>query len=341
MDTGRSYDTAWNGPRSRFAGVLIAAILLVLSTLALPAVVPSAAAAAPNCGSTEIPKQTPTSQKAAKKKKKKHAKRNRGRVSKKKKNRAAKKKRVTKSAGDHWQCTFSDDFDGTTLDSTKWVPQRTDWSGYTSGLDACFVDTPNNISVSGGTLQLTARKEPAPFTCKDGYGDFNTQYTSGMVSTYGRFSQAYGRFEVRAKVSSARVSGLQTSFWLWPLDANKHGAWPGSGEIDIAELYSQYADRAIPYIHYTSPDPNVTNNSCIIGNPDDFHTYVLEWTPSTLKVIYDGNTCLIDTLAASHPFDQPFIISLTQALGIGTNQFDPATTPLPAATVVDYVRVWK
>ena len=39
--------------------------------------------------------------------------------------------------------------------------------------------------------------------------------------------------------------------------------------------------------------------------------------------------------------DQPFIVSLTQALGVGTNAFDPSTTPLPATTQIDYVRVWK
>jgi hypothetical protein len=32
---------------------------------------------------------------------------------------------------------------------------------------------------------------------------------------------------------------------------------------------------------------------------------------------------------------------LTQALGIGLNGFTPGTTPLPATTRVDYVRVWK
>jgi hypothetical protein len=35
------------------------------------------------------------------------------------------------------------------------------------------------------------------------------------------------------------------------------------------------------------------------------------------------------------------MIALTQELGIGPNLFDPATTPLPATTSVDYVRVWK
>ena len=42
-----------------------------------------------------------------------------------------------------------------------------------------------------------------------------------------------------------------------------------------------------------------------------------------------------------YPFDQPFFVALTQALGVDTNVFNPATTPLPATTQVDYVRVWK
>jgi beta-glucanase (GH16 family) len=320
--------------------VALACAIAALFALAI-GTMPASAAAAPNCGGTQLPKQTPASKPAPnKKKQKKHKKKP---APHKKRSAKKKKKKIAKKAVDYWQCTFSDDFDGTTLDSTKWVPQRTDTSGYTSGKTACFVDSPNNISVSNGTLQLTARKEAAPFTCNDPSGDFQSQYTSGMVSTYGRFSQAYGRFEVRARISSARVAGLQTSFWLWPDDPNKYGTWPGSGEIDIAELYSQYADRAIPYVHYTpaTPDPNVTNTNCIIRNPDAFHTYAVEWTTSQLKVIYDGNTCLIDTLAKAQPFDQPFIVALTQALGIGTNQFDSASTPLPATTVVDYVRAWK
>jgi beta-glucanase (GH16 family) len=319
--------------RAPWLGALVAALFLLVTFGAS-----SAAAAEPNCGGTEIPKLVPTSAQANKKKAKKHkTKKKRGQ-----KKKHAKKKRAKSAGSDNWQCTFSDDFDGTTLDTSKWVAQRTDTSGYTSGKTACFVDSPDNVSVSNGTLQLTARQEASPFTCSDPSGDFDTQYTSGMVSTAGgRFSQAYGRFEVRARVSAAHTSGLQSSFWLWPTDPNKYGSWPGSGEIDIAELYSQYADRAIPYVHYTSPDANVTNNSCIIGNSGDFHTYAVEWTPTSIKVVYDGNTCLIDTLAAAHPFDQPFIVVLTQALGIGTNDFNPATTPLPATTTVDYVRVWK
>jgi beta-glucanase (GH16 family) len=256
---------------------------------------------------------------------------------------------IRKSTGGFWQCNFTDDFNGTSLNRSKWIPQRTDTSGYVNGLTACFVDSPNNIWVSNGTLKLRARKEPQPFACDLG-GVFTTQYTSGMITTAGGgFDQAYGRFEVRAKVSNPGVAGLQSSFWLWPVTDTRYGSFPASGEIDIAEMFSQYPDRAIPYIHYNpaAPDPNQTNNSCMITNLSSFHTYAVEWTPSSIRIIYDGKTCLTDywnpasPLVHPQPFDQPFFIALTQALGVGTNGFDPSTTPLPATTEVDYVRVWK
>jgi beta-glucanase (GH16 family) len=257
---------------------------------------------------------------------------------------------IPKATGGTWQCTWADDFDGTGLDRTKWVPQTTGASGFTDGT-SCFVDTPDNVSVGDGVLTLTARKEAAPFTCHDpSHGDYTTQYTTGMVSTYRLFSQAYGRFEVRAKLPPAAVAGLQESFWLWPDNPIKYGyVWPQSGEIDIAEIYSRYADRAIPYVHYVpaTVDPNVTNNYCLVDDISRFHTYAVEWTTSTITIIYDGQTCLVDSwnpaspLVKPQPFDQPFMVALTQALGVGGNAFDPATTPLPAVTQVDYVHVWK
>lgn len=256
--------------------------------------------------------------------------------------------RIAKSTGGYWRCTFDDEFANASLDRSKWVVQLTSNSGYHSGQE-CFVDTPNNVSVSNGALNLTVRAEAAPFVCSDPFGSYVTQYTSGMVSTWGLFSQAYGRFEVRAKMPAVTVAGLQSALWLWPQDSTKYGGWPASGEIDIAEAYSLYPDRAVPYVHYVpaAPDPNVTNTNCVISGLDQFHRYVAEWTPSSIKIMYDGRTCIVDNwnpappLVKPQPFDQPFIVALTQALGFGANAFDPATTPLPATTQVDYVRVWS
>lgn len=255
---------------------------------------------------------------------------------------------IAKPTGGTWTCTFDDEFSGTAVDTGKWTVQATALSGFHSGPE-CFEDRPANVSVADGTLSLTARREAAPFTCTSPLGSYPTQYTSGSVSSFAKFTQAYGRFEVRAKLPAATVKGLQESFWLWPANSVKYGpAWPASGEIDIAEIYSQYPDRAIPFIHYNPAayDPKVTNNYCLISNIAAFHSYAVEWTSTAITVVYDGHTCLVDnwnpaSLVKPQPFDQPFMIALTQALGIGTNAFSPATTPLPATTQVDYVRIWK
>jgi beta-glucanase (GH16 family) len=268
---------------------------------------------------------------------------------------------VTAATGRPMTCTFDDEFSSATgdakaLDGTKWIPLQTSASGLVSGpttAAACYVNSANNISVSSGLLNLTARKQ-APFTCSDPYGNFSTSYTSGQVTSYTKFSQAYGQFEVRAKLPTTTAKGLQETFWLWPNDATKYGPRPASGEIDFAEFYSSWSGLDVPYLHYNydaSTASAATNTNLVTAytcpiNYGEFNTYSAMWTPGTISIRVNGTTCLTDNykatgLTSPAPFDQPFFLVLTQALGIGTNAFDPATTPLPATTQVDYVRVWS
>jgi hypothetical protein len=94
-----------------------------------------------------------------------------------------------------------------------------------------------------------------------------------------------------------------------------------------------------------APDVNVTNNYCLIA-PNQFHTYVVVWTTTTITISFDGWPCVIDKwnpappLVKPAPFDQPFLIALTQALGVNANAVTEST-PLPATTQIDYVRVWS
>lgn len=200
------------------------------------------------------------------------------------------------------------------------------------------MDRPANVSVSGGALRLTARAEKNGFVCQhpkasESYG---TRWTSGMVSTLGKFSQQYGRFEIRAKFPDVKVPGIHSAIWLWPDKPNAQATWGSlTGEIDIGEYYSRLPDRVIPYLHHLSLD-SPTNNYCEL-DPSQFHTYVLEWTPNRLHITYDGWTCLntYETTA----FHDPYYLNLTQALGIKRNAFTEAT-PLPATMVIDHVRVW-
>lgn len=254
---------------------------------------------------------------------------------------------IRKNAVASWRCTFADDFNGTSLDRAKWVPVTTAGSGLAPG-PGCYVDSPGNIAVYGGALHLTARQQ-APFTCHGPLGDFATPYSAGQVATYGHFSQTYGRFAARAAFPATTVAGLQATLWLWPQYPTVSGT---TGEIDFAEWYSSFADRVIPYVHYNfAPwDVNaltgtnvVTNNYCVIGDTSAFHEYVLEWTASSIVIKIDGQACLTDNYQpwGANPFAQPYFVTLTQALGIGGNAFVGGTTPLPATTTVDWVRVWK
>jgi beta-glucanase (GH16 family) len=205
----------------------------------------------------------------------------------------------------------------------------------------CFVNSARNISVGNGVLSLTVRKEPAMFNCNYFGQNLRTQYSAGMVSTYQRFTQAYGRWEFRARFPNTTRPGLQSSIWLWP--AGSGALWPITGEIDVAEWYSQYNDRVIPFLHDSesllSGTSSTTNDFCMVDRVQDWHTYVLEWEPSMIKISYDGKQCLLNTSQGT-PFDKPTFMSLFQGLGIGGNQMS-AATPLPATAQFAWVRVWS
>lgn len=258
--------------------------------------------------------------------------------------------------GGTWTCRFDDEFDSATgdansLNTSWWRPQVTATSGYTTGpagSPVCYVNSPANVSVSNGALHLTVVRQSSAIDCG---GLFTTHYTGGMVSTYSTFDQTYGRFEVRALLPQTTAQGLQETLWLYP-ETDTYGPWPASGEVDFSEFYSDYSTLDVPYIHYdydpltTLLGENAVTAYCPI-DPSQYNDYAVTWEPGSFTITINGNTCLIDNydpdggLSSPEPFDQPFFIALTQALGIDGNAFESGTTPLPATTSIKYVRAWN
>ena len=70
-----------------------------------------------------------------------------------------------------------------------------------------------------------------------------------------------------------------------------------------------------------------------------FNTYTLTWTPTTLTILVNGKTCLVNT-SGDPAFQKPYILAFSQALGVGANALR-SNTPMPATMQVDYVRVWR
>ena len=85
---------------------------------------------------------------------------------------------------DGYNLIWSDEFDGTQLDSSKWGYQigNGDW-GWGNGELQYYTSNSRNSSVSDGMLTITAMKDQS-------MGNFN--YTSARITTSGKFSFAYG-----------------------------------------------------------------------------------------------------------------------------------------------------
>ena len=241
--------------------------------------------------------------------------------------------------GQRLACTFDDEFDGPTLDPSKWQALSTTRVGFHSGFE-CFVNDPRHVSVAGGRLHLSLSYSRPGNGCRS----LGLAFESGMVLSRGRFAQAYGRFTIRAQLPA--TPGVQPALWLYPQQLT-YGKWPRSGEIDIAEVFGSAA-QTWPHLHYLGPTGELhPGRACpVAANASGFHTYSVDWTPSAFVFRYDGVPCVTierwtpaAPLVAPQPFDQPFYVLLELATGIGTNSPGPGMT-VPQTMQVDYVRVW-
>lgn len=255
-------------------------------------------------------------------------------------------RRLRKADGGWWECSFVDSFDGTELDATKWTAGETAVSGVTNGGASCYLRKPWTIAVDSGVLRLSAKRTLDEFLCRNPLGDFRTRLAAATVSTRGKFSQAYGRFAFRARIPEVAVPGAHAAMWLYPV-RNTYGAWPQSGEIDVAEWFSALPDQVYPSLHYVDGDRNVhTGDKTAFVGTDQFHTYAVEWTPTTMRFYYDDvltyehSWSPLAPLAGSQPFDQPFNIVLTQAWG-GLWNAATADTPGRFTMLVDWVKAWR
>ncbi|PWN03473.1 hypothetical protein DJ010_04970 [Nocardioides silvaticus] len=241
-----------------------------------------------------------------------------------------------------WTCTFSDDFDGTSLDGSKWIVQETSETGFRTGR-TCYRNSPENVAVRDGSLVLTARKGRW-VKCTVRMSWLRTRFTGGMVGTRGHFAQTYGRFEVRAKFPPARTGGLHGGFWMYPLEET-YGDWPDSGEIDVAEWWSYEPDLVLPSLHFDGRDPDVDSGwDCRVADVTAFHTYTVVWQPAVFRFFIDGELCFTRSPTPEHPLraPQPFDRDFHMILNLGVlTQGLTWRTRFPAELHVDHARAWR
>lgn len=242
------------------------------------------------------------------------------------------------SVASGYRMTWHDEFDGNKLDTTKW--------GYQYGCfdpaqrsQVNYTDSPENVSVQDGYLNLTARYSPTktkwdgtqiPRTCKDGSTVYDAPFTSGMITTKTKDGKVLyaapgtGFYaEARIKLPTARSSW--SSFWA----TGTKGGWPGNGEIDVFESKGYDPSFLMSNIHTPrvgNPKKTTQHQGMMKGDTassqTEWHTYGVLKTADAIEFYFDGNMThrvkMQDMKGASNPFADPendLVLKLNQMVG--------------------------
>lgn len=227
---------------------------------------------------------------------------------------------------------WSDEFDGTSLDRSKWNIETgngyPDLWGWGNEEVQYYTDRAENMEISNGTLKLIARAED--------FGGFD--YTSARIRSKGTFDFKYGRIEARIKIPEGQ--GLWPAFWLLPTE-NVYGGWPKSGEIDIMENFGQN-DHMSSAIHYETFSGNHKYNSQSYGvSLNQYQIFSSVWEKDYISFYMDWNWVGDEVPAdvdGTWSFNEDFYLILNLALGGSAGSVN---TTFPKTMEVDYIRVFQ
>jgi beta-glucanase (GH16 family) len=238
-----------------------------------------------------------------------------------------------------YSLVWSDEFNGTELDLTKWEVQTGDGSDYGLwrwGNNEDQYYRKENISVDGGSLKIKSIKQSFA-----GY-----DYTSARIRSLNKGDFKYGKIE--ASIRMDKTVGLWHAFWMLP--SNPKRGWPFSGEIDIMEYVGKTPDRILNYIHFADVSDNhqFMGAETIIAEDNNFHKYSVEWNENEIVWYRDSvETYKVlrtnERITNTWPFDAEFHLLLNTAIGgnLGGPTVDANALQLPKYMVVDYVRVYQ
>ncbi|MEL0252001.1 MAG: glycoside hydrolase family 16 protein [Novosphingobium sp.] len=270
-----------------------------------------------------------------------------------------------------WQLVWADEFDGASLDRSRWVLAEDCWGGGNEERQ-CYTARKANQRVNDGVLEIIAQREdftgPAfPRDQRDSVEKAEATrkkpFTSARLSTQGRASWLYGKIQVRARLPQGQ--GTWPAIWMLPEDW-AYGGWARSGEIDIMEAVNLgencetceggRENHVLGTIHFGGEPPRnrYISEQTQLPDPTAFHTYEVEWDKEGMVWRIDGKDYARrephewHTLGSDKPgapFDKPFHLILNLAIGghlpEGRNIKSVDASGFPKTMAIDWVRVWQ
>lgn len=229
-----------------------------------------------------------------------------------------------------WNIVWDDEFNGAAIDQSIWTFETGNNGGWGNSELEYYTSRTNNAYVSGGLLHIVAQQEST-----NGFS-----FTSARMKTQGLYATpTYGRFEWRAKTPAG--VGMWPALWMMGTNISSVG-WPACGEIDVVENNGADPTFVQGSLHSNAGGPTAKYVFTGGDSITNFHTYLLDWEPNSIRWFVDGQ--LYETQSSQAPFNAPFFFLMNLAVGgqyVGNPTISQinAGTVFPAEMQVDYVRV--
>ena len=250
----------------------------------------------------------------------------------------------TSSFSQSWNLIWSDEFNGSSLDTAKWIHDigtGSQYGLYGWGNSELQYYQPQNTVLDSGSVKIIANVEPNGIV--DSWNN-TMYYSSSKITTKGTFDFRYGKVEARIKTIDGQ--GFWPAFWMLPTGGN----WPCDGEIDVMEQWgSDGSSNTTTGAAHVGTCPGISNyqsSSNVISSgsyADNFHTYSIQWHPDQITWYVD-NIQFLQVTPSSYPNNTwPFNSNnwyLMFNLAI-TSSGPNLNTVFPSQIEIDYVRVYE
>ena len=267
---------------------------------------------------------------------------------------------VTAPAGySNSQLEFSDNAGGASIDSTKWNTYITSraangwpWNANGSGGSSSANPSsdydeeyyvPSGVSEQNGNIDLRASEQSTPGML--GTTAHTYPFSSGALTTYGKFELNGGYVQVEAKMPSG--NGMWPGIWMLPGSGATNG---DDYEIDVFEggmTVAGASPLAVDAWHVHTPSGTFGSDENVGTDlSNGFHTYGMSWVPGQSITWYlDGRQIGQVTSATApipnEPMELIFTLQVADAATSSWHTVPDSTTPTVNDMLISGVQVYS